>query len=195
MKKNIILLFLLFGFIDLIIISCCPDVLAHTSINKISIINTDLGNELENGDMVAYENFNIRLRLAQSYVAGSLPKLNPLNSAYANSCLEDGYDGLKSDIKSFEITCNESILGIESGMPLNIENNIYADVDVMGSSGLTIEDWISSLNHGAFRDISHDFYFRFSRTIETNKPLTFYFTIELEDGSTFSLATQSLLIN
>jgi hypothetical protein len=195
MKKKIILLFLLFGFIDLIIISCCPNAIAHTTINSLEIVNTDLGSALENGDMVASENFNIKLKWRQGYVASNFPKLSLLNSAYANSCLEDGYAGLKSEIKSLEITCNESILGIESGTPLNFENNIYADVDVMGSSGLTIEDWIGSLNHGAFRDISHDFYFRFSRTIETNKPLIFYFTIELENGFTYNLATQSLLIN
>jgi hypothetical protein len=195
MKKKIILLFLLFGFIDLIIISCCPNAVAHTTINSLEIVNTDMGSELENGNMVDSENFNIKLKWQQGYVASNFSKLSPLNSAYANSCLEDGYAGLKSEIKSFEITCNESILGIESGMPLNIENNIYVDVDVMGSTGLTLEYWIGSLNRGLFRDISHDFYFRFARPIETDKPLIFYFTIELENGFTYNLATQSILIN
>ena len=121
MIKKIFIILGAIGFIQLIIIACCPDPITYYNrITNLMIANYNLSSELEDSAAIAQKDFRIRLTIKEETFAQTFNPSFWLSSAYATSC-EDNFVGLKSDIVDFKITCNKNILGIQAGQ--SIDNN------------------------------------------------------------------------
>jgi hypothetical protein len=197
--KNYVLIFLfLFGFLDLFLYSCCPEPeYDYTKMISMQIANSEIVYEPTDSTAVDREDFRIKCTLGQDFVARHLPKTVFVNSAYAFKCTNvNGYKGLKADIVTFSVLCNEEIIGIPANTPIPHEkirtytNGYYDDSK---NTRTTISKWLKILNEYNSH-VTGEWFFEFQDTITNTNPLKFTFRMEMADSTFFQSETESVFL-
>ena len=196
MIKKTLIIFCIFGLIQLIIIACCPDPKTYYNrITDIKIANCNLRTELKDSSTISHNDFRIRLIIYEETFTQAFNPSILINSVYATSC-EDNFVGLKSDIVDFKITCNKDILGIQAGQKIDYNKiNVYkiGFTDDSKNQRKTIAEWLNILNNGGYL-LAFEWYFEFKETIASNDYLKFEIFIKQEDGTEFKTETNSIKI-
>jgi hypothetical protein len=194
--KKALKFYIIFTLFQLVIFACCPD--PKTYFNKITNIKADnskLQTTLKDSSSVNKKDFRIRLKIMNETISNVINRNLLINGAYALSC-EDNYEGLKSDIISFKITCNKDILGTSAGESLDFSKmKVYkvGFIDDSKNLRITVNEMLSILNKGGYL-LDFEWYFEFQEEIISNEFLNFKILIEQEDGSKFEVETGSIKI-
>ena len=197
MKRPLFLL-LAFVFIEVLLISCCPDPITYfNQITGIRAVNIDLYDEIVDGASVSQSTFRIKCEIDEEIIGQHFRPSLLINNSYATSC-EDNWEGLKTDIIKFEITSNKEVWNIPPGNPLNIQDRIVVYKrgfnDDSKNSRKTIQEWLNILNNGGYQ-LAFEWYFEFKERIDTNEAMKFKLTFELENGQKFEAETSSVVLN
>lgn len=190
--------YIIFTLFQLIFFACCPD--PKTYFNKIinlKVDNCKVRTDLIDNSIVNNNDFRIRLKiLNETFTNVNILNRNSIiNGTYAFSC-EDNYEGLKSDITSFKISCNKDILDTPAGESIDFskikvyQNGFYDDSK---NFRITVNEMLDILNKGDYL-LGFEWYFEFKQKIVSNEYLKFKISIRQEDGSEFEVETNSVKI-
>jgi len=202
MKRNILILIILFGGVEILIQSCCPKTdLLFTNIIDLEISNTKIEGEsiVEIGDSVIVENDNFRIELSTDIELITIKNMvHSPNSLFAFDCDNEGINGLKDKIKSIELSSNYEIFEIVPGESLIRDDRvkIYPKVffDDSKNERITIEDWKNILNSGMHQQSISNWYIEFQEQIESQEFLKFKLLIEFESNRILEKGTNFVKI-
>ena len=188
--------YIIFTLLQLTVFACCPD--ARTLFDKIINLKADnckLQTDLINNSTVNKNDFRIRLKILNENITNVINRNSLINGAYAFAC-EDNYEGLKSDIVSFKISCNRDILDTPAGESIDFSKiRVYkiGFYDDSKNFRKTVDEMLDILNNGGY-ELGYEWYFEFNQKIISNEYLKFKISIEQEDGSKFEVETNSIKI-
>jgi hypothetical protein len=197
MIKKALTILIVIGLIQLVVIACCSNPQTYYNrITNIEVVNCNLTTELVDSSIVSQNDFLIRLTIFEETFAQFFNPSFMVNSAYALVDCEDNVEGLKSDITEFTITCNKDILNAKAGEPIDHNKlNVYKVGFTVDSKNQrkTIAEWLDILNNGG-HFLAFEWYFEFSKIINSEDFLMFKIKIKQEDGTEFEVETNSVKI-
>lgn len=198
MIRKLILTGVFFGLIDVVLISCCKDsLLDYTKFNSIKVTNTNLKDEVPDSSTISKGNYRIKLTLDGGFIAINPNRQLFMNSSYATFCENMGLNGLKSDIVTFEVTCNKEVFGTPSGQKLSLDKikaYEFGFYDDTKNERLAIDKWVDILNNGRYEQAHYDLYLEFNENIVSTEYLKFKIKIEFQDGLILEAETNNIRV-
>lgn len=195
MLKKILGILFIFSILQFVItISCGPPETEYRKIYEIETINYDFSNKtaLKDSAQINQKDFKLHLKLNTQFfsVASSFNSAIFINSAYATSLPEPFYLGLNPKIQTFNIVCNKTILGINSGEDVKSKLKLIT----LDNANFEIEKWIDALNRGVFTP-DGIWEFEFREPVNSEEFLVFEVSLKLLDGTVLSKKTNAVKID
>lgn len=190
----------LISIVTLVVLSCCPET-SHFTENIGDIKLTALSNnEIPSSEEIEYESLGLKLDLVPLkdivLTKNRRTLFSPLELLYGMSCDSDKYL-LEQNIEYIEVTCTESILGIESNFPIP-----YSKLDIVRSAGFetnsSITEWIEYENErfGTYTPLAESsIVLKINETFSHPNKLKFRIRLFYGDNSVFTSETDYLLIS